>query len=284
MATFKEIREACAKSLGLYLEVTTNTNTVNAHTILTCPDLEDKVVDNEYLRSAYVWRSESEWRRVESTDVPNATITVTRGFATQVAANSVMKVYRLLSPDEWKTAADDGLRDKFFKDRITVPLVDGQREYTPNAAWLKTEGQIVRMLFRDVNDGSTKPVESAVAAVRVSEVDHVVKVILPTQPNITNVSLIIEARHYFDAATNDNTTYSLPNKLSEAAVKREALRQIFHKLGPAAKKVFGQQMVLTEQDLAAAEARWLDTTVRRDLFDEDVPLGGDPGASAGWSW
>src|SRR3990172_12615615 len=110
MGTFKEIRESCAKSLGLYLEVTTNTNTGSPHVVLTCPDLEDKVVDNEYLRSAYVSRRESEWRRIESTDVPNATITVTRGFATQVAANSVMKVYRLLSPDEWKTAADDGLQ------------------------------------------------------------------------------------------------------------------------------------------------------------------------------
>src|SRR3990172_620271 len=225
MATFKEIRESCAKSLGLYLEVTTNAATASPHVALTCPDLEDKAVDNEYPRSAYIWRSESEWRRVESTDVPNATITVSRGFATQVATNTLLKVYRLLSPDEWKTAADDGLRDKFFKDRITVPLVDGQKEYAPNAAWLKSEGQIMRMLFRDETNGATKPVEGAVAAGRGFEGDHVVKGVLPGRPTVTNTSLIIEARHYYDAATNDATTYSLPNKLAEAAVKRGAVRQ-----------------------------------------------------------
>ncbi len=288
-STKKELRVGSAKSLGLYAEVTANTNATNGTgtwDIVTCPDLKDKAIDNERFQESFLWRQEDEWRLIGSTDVPNATITVTRGFDDNNVNDVTFAIYGILSLDDWDTVIDEALQDKFHKDRITIPLVAGQKEYSmpSGAEWLQTKGQIIRMRWRDESSGSTKPVEDEVSTAYPVEADHVLKIVVPSQPSGSNVSLIIEARHYFDKLTADANTVSLPGRLAEAAVKHEALKLIFQKMGPGAKRVFGQQMVLTERELQGQEARWLDTDAHRDWSDEDEPFGGDPEGAFDWGW
>ena len=285
-STKAELRVGGAKSLGLYAEVTANANATVSNTKFTAPDLADKAVDNERFQDSFIWRKEDEWRRIESADVPNVTITVARGWDDDNVNGVTFAIYGILDLDEWDTVIDDGLQDKFHKDRITIPLVSGQKEYSmpSGAEWLQTKGQIIRMRWRDESSGATKPVEDEVSIAYPVEADHVLKIVVPSQPSGTNVSLIIEARHYFDKLTSDSNTVSLPGRLAEAAVKHEALKLIFQKMGPGAKRVFGQQMVLTERELQGQEARWLDTDAHRDWSDEDEPFGGDPEGAFDWSW
>ncbi|KKN29542.1 hypothetical protein LCGC14_0843000 [marine sediment metagenome] len=278
------LRRDSAKSLGVYVEVTANANATNSNTKFTAPDLADKAIDNERFQDSFIWRKEGEWRLIESTDVPNAVVTVTRAWSDNNVNNVTFGVYGILSLDDWDTAIDEGLRDKFYKDRITIPLVAGQKEYTPNATWLQTKGQIIRMRWRDESSGATKPIEDEVSVAYVVDVDHGIKVIVPSQPTSNNVSLIIEARHYFPKLTADNATVTLPDRLAEIAIKHEALKLIFQKMGPQAKRHFGQQMILTERELQSQEARWLDTDAHRDWSSEDEPLGGDPEGAFDWAW
>ena len=284
--TKEELRVGAAKSLGLYVEVTANANATNSNTKFTAPDLADKAIDNERFQDSFIWRKEGEWRLVGSAgvDVPNAAITVARAWSDNNVNNVTFGIYGILSLDDWDTAIDEGIQDKFYKDRITIPLVDGQKEYTPNAAWLQTKGQIIRMRWRDESSGATKPVEGEVAVAYVVDVDHGIKVIVPSQPSSSNTSLIIEARHYFGKLAADNAVVTLPGRLAEIAVKHEALKLIFQKMGPQAKRHFGQQMILTERELQGQEARWLDTDAHGDWSDEDEPFGGDPEGSFDWAW
>ena len=281
-----ELRVGAAKSLGLYVEVTANTNAANSNTLITCPDLKDKAIDNERFQDSFIWRKEGEWRLIASdgVDVPNATITVARAWSNNNVNNVTFGIYGILSLDDWDTVIDEAMQDKFYKDRVTIPLVSGQKEYTPNASWLQTKGQIIRMRWRDESSGATKPIEGEVAVAYVVDVDHGIKVIVPSQPSESNTSLIIEARHYFGKMAADNAIVTLPGRLAEIAVKHEALKLIFQKMGPGAKRVFGQQMVLTERELQSQEARWLDTDAHRDWSDEDEPFGGDPEGSFDWAW
>lgn len=281
----KTLREDAAKSLGLYHEVTLDTNTSSPHTQVSVPDLQDKAVDDERFQWSWLWRSASEWRLIASTDVANATITVVRAFDGQVDNGTTLAVYGLLSPDDWDVAINNAMQDKFYKDRITVPLVSGQKEYTPNASWLQMREQIIRMRWRDESSGSTKPVEGEVAVAFPVEANHAVTIIVPSQPtDATNTSLIIEARHYIGKLSDDTDQITLPGNLAQAAVKHEALKSIFQKMGPQARKFYAQQMVLTERDLAEQENRWLPTTSHRDWSDEDEPIGGDPTAGPEWGW
>ncbi len=283
--TKKQLREGPAASLGLLTWVTCNANAESNNKVITCPDLADKVVDNERIKSFFIWRTEDEWRRVASTDVPNATITVSRGFSDNNTANVTFGLYGVLSPDEWSTAINAAVNDKFYKDRIVVALVAGQKEYTPNADWLQSKGQIIRMRWRDESSGATKPAEDEVAVAYPTEANHTVKIIVPSQPTVTNTSLVIEARHYYGGLAADNASVTLPARLAEAAVKHEALKLIFQKMGPSAKAVFGQQMVLTERELHEQEARWMDPGAKRDWSSEDEPYAGDweqGGPSWGW--
>jgi len=281
-----ELRVGAAKSLGLYVEVTANTNAANSNTLITCPDLKDKAIDNERFQDSFIWRKEGEWRLIASdgVDVPNATITVARAWSNNNVNNVTFGIYGILSLDDWDTVIDEAMQDKFYKDRVTIPLVSGQKEYTPNASWLQTKGQIIRMRWRDESSGATKPIEGEVAVAYVVDVDHGIKVIVPSQPSESNTSLIIEARHYFGKMAADNAIVTLPGRLAEIAVKHEALKLIFQKMGPGAKRVFGQQMVLTERELQSQEARWLDTDAHRDWSDEDEPFGGDPEGAFDWGW
>lgn len=238
-----------------------------------------------------------QFRIISSTGLPTlATITLTRAFQSQntvMAAGEALDFYLILSPDEWDNACDAALEDKFYKDRISIALVAGQTEYdlTDNteafySPWFQSKGQFIRGRFRDSGTAGA-PVETEIPVTYFVETGYGVKLILPTSvvpADVTVTTAEIEARHYYPAFTSDTATITLPFRLAVKAVQYEALKLIFQKLGPAAKKVYGMQMALAEKDLTEQEARWLDNSARRDLSDDEVPTGGDMERGLEWGW
>lgn len=280
------IRESAAKSLGLLHSFTCNTNTVSPHSSIICPTILDLAIDNERFQYAYLWKSAGEWRQVDTVDRVNATFVLSRGFAAQVNVNAVLKAYGTLTPDDWDEACDEGLEDKFYLDRVGITLVADQREYniSNSANWIQTQGQIGRMRFRYLGDGSTKPQEQDLPVAYAFDTDHVVKVIVPAQADVANTTLQVEARHYYKAPfTNDASTITLPSRLAIAAVRYAALKKIFQRLGVKAKQIFGQSMVLCEKELAEEEARWMPRSAQRDWQSEEDPLVGNHEAVS-WAW
>lgn len=233
----------------------------------------------------------SQFRLITTTGLPGAsTVTLQRAFSTLTAlpAGELLDFYLILSPDEWNNAANIAIQDKFFKDRVSIPLVAGQTEYSTAgiASWLQTKGQIIRARFRNTATAGA-PIETEVAATYIQETAYAITFIFPSLSffDIANTTIEVDARRYFVALTTDGTTVTLPYRLCVAAVKHEALKLIFQKLGPAAKRIYGQAMVLAERDLTEAEARWLDNVSMKDMSDEEPAIGGNMAGGGGtWSW
>lgn len=286
--SLKELRIAAAKSLGAYFEGPL-TAIDGTFTVLTVPTIADVAYDAERFQFWFAWRKFDEWRLVASTGLPSATtLTVTRAFDEAIAAGEVIAFYLILTPDEWNDSVRDAVADKFYKDRFAVTMSASNTEYdlTAVAPWLQTKGQIMRVRMRREATAS-QPVETDIPSTYVSEHDYSVKLIIPraAQAELTdNAVVIVEARHYYPKTLLDTDTVTLPERLAVAAVKHEALKKIFQKLGPGAKRIYGQQMVLTSQEITEQEARWLDATAVRDWSDEEIPIAGDMERGLTWSW
>lgn len=286
--TLRQLRVAAAKSLSAYFEGVCSVDSGSGNTVLTIPAIADVAYDAERFQFWFAWRDVDEWRLVSTTGLPGATtLTVTRAFDSTVAIGEVIGMYLILTPDEWTEACKDALGDKFYKDRFAVEISDEGTEYdlTAQAPWLQTKGQILRVrLRREATSG--QPTETDVPSTYVAEHDYGVKLIIPRAAQslfIDSTMLIVEARHYY-TLDGETDTITLPRGLAIAAAKHEALKRIFQKLGPAAKRVYGQQMVLTSQDLTEQEARWLDNVAVRDWSDEEFPLAGDAERGMAWGW
>lgn len=239
----------------------------------------------------------SQYRLITSTGLPAAsTITLQRAFQggaafTALPAGTLFDFFLILSPDEWKDCADEAIKDKFYKDRLSITLAADTTEYDLTdstaahyAPWFQSKGQFIRARFRDTSSAAA-PLEWEVPAIYFNEDDYGVVVRFPTLPSdVASVKVIIEARHYYSAFDSDASTTTLPERLAVKACAREALRKIFQKLGPAAKRIYGMAMALSENDLAEQEARWLDNSARRDMSDEDMAYGGDPLRGFDWGW
>lgn len=237
-----------------------------------------------------------QYRVITSTGLPAATtITLTRAFSslTALPAGTLLDFWLILNPDELNECVNTGLQDKFFKDRLAWLLVDGVYEYDLTditksyyAPWVQSKGQFIRGRYRDTTI-SGAPVEYEIPVIYFEEVAYGVKVVLPKMSlpsNLVNIQAVLELRHYYDKLTADTDTTTLPERLAVLSVKNEMLKKIFQKLGIGAKRIYGMQMALTEKELAEQESRWLDNSARRDLNDEDFPIGGDPERGIQWGW
>ena len=145
-------------------------------------------------------------------------------------------------------------------------------------AWIMDKGQIVRMRWRHDDTGQ----ESEVASADVFQDEYTMTLKLPQNPP-TNQSIIIEARHYYAELTSDASSLIGPQKLIETACKFEALRIIFDKMGPAAKRFYAQTWMATKDELAGQEKRWLNTDTARDWNEEEDSLSHDDGLLAAYS-
>lgn len=290
--TVKNLKIASYKDLGLYYSGNQAGNSSSPHTQLDVPALNDVAFDNEKFRWWWVVRDDDtdEWRLIKTTTIlSDDKINVTRGFDAQVADGQLLHFVLILSWDEMLTAIKNGLSDKYYPSRASISLTADQKEYniTTSASWIRTWSQIMDVRVRDVGDGATKPIEVAQPAFHARDDDGEALLILPEGiSDVTNKTLEIQARRYYDVSSlaDASTVTLVSERLLRAAIKYEALKMIFNKMGPAAKRIFGQMQVLVEKELAEEEARWQKNDVKRDWHTTGMRQSFNADMVIGWSW
>lgn len=284
--TRKQIRESGAKALGVYVDLGSPASNSANGLVGTFNKVADLAVDNEKFRWSYLYNStDAEFRLVTNTVASNGLTTVQRAFTNSILTTKSYQLYGILSPDEWNDIIDEeALPNLYYRDRFTITLIAGTTEYnaTNTASWLTTVEQIIRIRFKNDQDANAPAYAEAPVVYPYQGGDGVVTISIPSFNDVDK--LLVEGRHYYTALGNETNTVAGPPKLFTTKAKHEALQRIFHTMGPAAKKIFGQQMVLVERNLAEVEKRFQSHTVMRDYWSEDEPLAGDPFGTPNWTW
>ena len=290
--TFKNLVINSMDDLGLYFTATLDANTTGSHDELSMNGILDISVDDEKMRWWYIADAADlgVYRLIESTTVTaDGKIKLSRGFPAQVNSDAVMHLFLTLSPREARRAVNNALKGKFLDARAAVTLALDTTEYnlTATIADLTSKGQLKRIIMRDISAGSTLPQENPVPVQDVFDDDGEVKLILPSSFDpVTSRTLQVEYRKYYAPLSADADTINISGSelLIRTAVRHEMLKMIFQKMGPAAKRHFGQGMVLTEKELAEEETKHLSRDTKKDLQTTRRRLSGDPSMDMNWSW
>lgn len=289
VATFHDLVLSSMKDIGCLISGLTtaiSSQTTEANDTLTIASLRDRSYDDDRFRFWYAALDSdlTTFRLVKSTTATTTgAIVVQRGYSAQVASGALIDLFLVLAPDEAKLAVNNGLVDKFIYQRVVVPVVQDQREYDLTAAvpWLHTSTQIVSVRVREEALGLGSPTEYDQPVMDAIDDAARVKIIVPPITDTGTRTLIVNARHYYDPLVNDGDTITIVSeKLIRAACKVKVLELIFNKLGPAAKRIFGQMQVLAERELAQEEARWQAQIVKRDWLTSRDPQIGDAWSQA----
>lgn len=288
MATGREIARKAAKQLGILKTLTGVT--AGAKPVYACPTLSSFAVDDQaFVHWFAINDTGDNWQQtkiVVDTDVSAGTLTTDANFTSDP---NTLDLVQYLRRSDWLDCLNEALPRLYYKARASVTLAAGDSEYnvSANNTWLTRENQILAVRFRNTAD-ATNPIEGAVAEVRFFETDGALTMRLPgfLPADIDNTTVVIEARHYHSELTSPtNNIVALPADLVVAEVKWEALKKIFIRLGPTAKKMYGQAMVLAERDVTELEAKFQTHTVARDWHgDENLGQAVDPTIPINWTW
>jgi len=291
--SLKALAEGTAEALKRFIPATITGVPGDAKTFPVAR-ITDLVVDDETLRDWFLYiaaktgppAKPAEWRRVDT--ISGSNIVCVQNFVDNVpVSGDIIQLYSILTPDEWRTAVKLALGNLSYEYRLEIPLETGKNLYTPTATWLQSKGQIQRYIFRDVSSGATNIYEESAPVVRPIENANGLSFYIPAIPlSITNVSLFIVARRPYDIITADGDTTTCPLPLIRAQAKWEALMLIREYLGSArAKQLYGMTMVVAEQELAKAKARWMPTVSFQEPREEEAWEGVDTGwIPTEWSW
>lgn len=284
--TFKDLVTGTMDDLSAHIAKETtavSSQTDEAHDTLTIAALRAMALDVRKFVSWYVALDSDldDYKLAVSTTVPaDGKVVVQPGFSAEVASGTLVHLFLLLSPEEAKLACTNGLRDCHIESRVVVPFDVNVTQYdlTATAPSLRVKEQILRMRVRDVASGQAKPMESELPAVYPYNEDGSVRLILPdtyASEGAANKALIVEYRKYYDTAPDwSDTVQMVSPRLVRAVCKHEALKLIFQVMGPGAKAVYGQAMVLAERDRSEQEARWNNNVVKRDHQTEEDRISG----------
>lgn len=257
-------------------------------TTVTTVDLAKFTTDDQRFRFAFISTDSgtayTETQLVVSTDVSANTLVTQAAFA---AEPTNADLFLVLSPDEWLTALNDYVQSLYYIDWAKITLTAGTHEYdlTATADWLTNKEQIISLRYRNTAT-SLDPIEASVPSVFIREDEDVLTANLHVFPNdVSNTALWVEARHYNTAEiTAWATGVKAQDKLVVAGVKHAALKLIYNKLGPQAKRNYGQAMVLAERDMLTQEHRFQNHTTHKDWqSEEDLQMGNVDGQIS-WGW
>ena len=287
--SFQDLVIEAADDLAFHIAFTPTANAESSDTVIVAATLKDKTIDDSKFRHVYIARDAAlgTWRLVTSTTAAtDGKLTVSRAFASgEVDTNDDLHLFKVLDPDEWMIAANNGLRDKYLKSRFYIPFADEQDEYnlTVAAPWLTTDEQILRFRLRDERNNRITEADLPVRYLYNNEANVILQI--PKVYAAQGMGIVIEARRYYSKVTDWTEQIRMTHpRLLRAAIKHEALKLIFTTLGQQARGYWGQQMLLTERELAEQEAKFMSTTVKRDWATEEVRSTGDSQALAGWRW
>lgn len=288
--SLKVAAEAAADALGRLINTVVDTK-VDAKTF-TISRLIDLSPDDEKLEDWYLYNpnaSPAEWHRVDGFSITSGNLTAIQAFTDPPEASEAVQLYSILSPDEWRAAVNAFLQTVFFEDVIQITLTSGKNLYGPSdhgATWLQSKGQILGYKYENTGAGAANVARESVPVVEPIEDDNAVSFYFPALPgSVSDLKVHVRARRYYGALATEADTTTCPYPLLIEGTKFEALKMIFSRMGARAKPMFGQEMVLTERELAKAKGKWLPPiTHEEQRTDEDwagVDLGYLPDT---WSW
>ncbi len=285
--TLKDGVERVAKSLGcLKAGVVTLVTDAKTFEILRFKDYfpTDKGPEDWWL-----WAG-AEWHRINTWSASTGVMVTVDNFVAVPLVGDSVQVYKLLSPEEWREAANDSLAALWYEDRITTPLEGDKNLYSLAAVtWLQSKQQLIRFLWRDSSGGAVNIDEPSVAFLRPVEQGNIISLYIPVMPMITGLSgtlnVITVAKHYYDRLQNEVAATTCPEPLFTQAAKFESLLRIFQRMPTKAKADFGRDLILTERELARLKAHFIPEATYEDMREEEPWSGADFGdIPLSWSW
>lgn len=210
--------------------------------------------------------------RITLFDADTGICTLNRDPTTSPIAAAAIEVYSILTPEDWSDLIRRAINSLWFTDRIVLngtsipPLSAGISLYQLDDAavldWLKVDTQVIKLMWRSQVTGSGSDLwteEEPVAQYSLSTDGNIVSVLVPSIPqSVTNIELIIEARHYYEDLDDDTDMTTCPVQLARAVVKVYALRKVWALMGEdSAKDMFGQEMQAAERELLDAKRVWV---------------------------
>lgn len=243
--TRQALREAASSDLKLRFR---GTATGSSGTEVTVVDFSDLWSEAMAPLAAYLNpESNDDFRRIDNFDPSTGLITLNRASV----ADGLVDLHLILTPVDWNEAINTALGSLYFVDRTEETPLSGISLYVLGAAWIQTRKQIERVMFEWEEGSEPWTNQEDAPSYRILEDANAISLMFGVIPqNLTNLKIVVEARHYFEELATDAATTTCPEQLAKAAVTVEALRRIWHILGEKeAKAQFGLEMRVAEERL-----------------------------------
>ena len=211
--------------------------------------------------------------------------------------NAALECYFILMPSDWDEILNLALRRLFFRDNVawtgsTNPKLNASVSLyaLPSGHdWLQTTQQVERVFFRKATTTNGDPwtEDQDVPQYSLVQDANSISLLAPSIPSdITDLSLIIEAKHAYEELATDGATPTCPSPLAKASVKVEALRRIWALMGEEkAKSMFGAEMKNAESELLDAKKQWVKQVVPVPVSLDRVFRGPETAApTGGFRW
>ena len=268
------LRESVADDLGIRATATIGGTPTSTH--VSVPGLRNFFEREEPVVGAFaqIRNKASGWRKVDSWDAVTDLLTVETAWSVTPVSGDTLEIYQHLTPDEINAAIDTAHSLLYFEDRISTALVADQNLYSfASSTWLKRKGQVISVLLRGTYAGKIQEIPPG--GYDLIEEDDAVSLWLHQVPtDVTDISLVVVARHYYEPFASDAATTTCPWQLLKAQVAVEVIQRIWSVIGSEkAKQLFGMELALTEKRLNELKQRWLPKLDARDVVPAEPRVG-----------
>ncbi len=277
------LRRKITGDLGLLIEAPYTR--VDADTA-TVDKLADIAPNPEIMRDAFFYvlsgGDAETWSRITAFNYPAAnTIDLAVGILVDATADLLSEMYFMLNVDDWNRVVNEALTELWRWDRQSIPLIANTNEYAL-ASWIQTGGQVGEILFRDTNP--TPAIEGPAPTWTIQEDDNVLTLKIFQLPAlVTNVNVIVKARHYYDELVTDAATTTCPLQLITQAGVLKGAEKIFKTRGKAMRDLFGQTLIVAQKKLDEQKQEHMPKIIAREfVHDGDWTPGRDFEITAGW--
>lgn len=223
------LREQCANELGLRF---TGTATVAATDSITLPEIGDRFSEAMAPLAAFISEDSDpeDFRRITGYAAGTGVLTTSRDHGFDPGA---MSIYTILTPVEANQQLNLGLRGLYFEDRFSVTPVSGQSLYSLSGApWIQTREQVLGLRFQTASGTPVWTREEDVPAWDAFIDGNAVSILIPSMPaSISDLAIIVVARHFYEELATDEATTTCPRQLAKAAIKVKMLTRIWDLVG-----------------------------------------------------
>lgn len=279
--TRQTLREEASSDLKLRFR---GTGTGSSGTAITVVEYSDLFTEARAPLAAYLAATGSEdFRRVETFDETTGAITLNRASVPDGAVD----LYFILTPVDWNEAINRALASLFFTDEFELALTSGQSLYPfTGQDWLQVKHQVEGVFWQYETGTPVWTQRTPVATYDLIQDANAVQINVGALPtDLTDLKLIIEGRHYYEALASDAATTTCPKELALAQTKVNALRRAWAIMGErAAKEMFGQEMRDAEADLLDKKKQHVQQVRPSDNHVREAQLGPELAMPTGFRW